>query len=109
MRFDMGGNILSSDKITDEFLRGLLILPNGQLVAGAGNKLLIYDPGSRKVLSELRLTDDPNNSVFDIQIFPPEFELPPASLQEKVGRIIGFEGRHIIWEDKAGANPGSYS
>ena len=99
VHFEMDGKILFEHKITDEFLRGLLVLPNGQLAIGAGNTLLTYDLQARKILSTLSLTDDPKNSVFDIQILPPEFELPPSSLHEKIGRVLGFDGRKIIWED----------
>ncbi len=34
IHLDLQGNILSSMKITENFLRGLLVLPNGQLVMG---------------------------------------------------------------------------
>lgn len=109
IHFTMSGDILLEEKISDEFLRGLLVLPNGQLALGAGSALLIYDLKAREVVSNIQLTDDPRNSVFDIQILPPDFELPPVSLHEKIGRVIGFEGRRIIWEGTAGAHSRSHS
>ena len=109
VHFDVDGNILLSEKITEKFLRGLLVFPDRRLVIGAGNTLLIYDLNARKIMTEILLTDDPKNFVFDIQIFPPDFELPPKSLQEKVGRIIGFDGQKPIWENEEHANSRSHS
>ncbi len=109
VHFNMNGTVLMQEKITDEFLRGLLVLPQGLLAIGAGSTLLIYDLNAREVISEIPLTDDPKNSIFDIQYFPADFELPPASLQEKFGNVIGFEGRNIIWEKNASAHPDPHS
>jgi hypothetical protein len=109
VHFGMNGEILMEDKLTDEFLRGLLVLPDRRLIIGAGNALLTYDLKTRRTLSTYPLTQDPRDSVFDIQFFPSDFELPPASLAEKIGKVIGFEGRTILWEGQPGANSGPHS
>jgi hypothetical protein len=109
VHFDLDGSILSSEKITDKFLRGLFILPNRQLIIGAGNTLLYYDLNSHRTFAEIELSSDPLNSVFDIQILPADFDLPPTSLSEKVGRIIGFDGKNVIWENSISANSDPHS
>ncbi|MEJ5225178.1 MAG: hypothetical protein WHV44_12045, partial [Anaerolineales bacterium] len=93
----------------DEFLRGLLVLPDNRVVMGASNTLIFYDLNARQVLSHLQLTDDPKNAVFDIQVFPEDFDLPPVSLQEKVGTVIGFSGQEILWKGSPDAHSGSHS
>jgi hypothetical protein len=98
IHFDEDGNTLSNTKLTDKFLRGLLVLPNRQLVIGAGNSLLVFDYLTRKIVTEIELSKDPLNTVFEVGILPPDFDLPPASLQAKVGRVVGFKGQEIIWE-----------
>ncbi len=108
VRFKMDGEILMDEKVTDEFLRGLLVLPGHRVVMGASNTLVIYDLKARQILNKIELTNDPKNAVFDIQFFPDGFDLPPASLQEKIGTVIGFEGRNILWEERPGAHSGSH-
>ncbi|HAV76522.1 MAG TPA: hypothetical protein DCX53_04120 [Anaerolineae bacterium] len=98
LHFGMDGEILSNKKLSDKFLRGLLVLPNDQLAVGAGNTLMIYDLKTRSIIHQIDLSDEPQNSVFDIKELPPEFDLPPDSLQEKVGKVIGFDGQAIIME-----------
>jgi hypothetical protein len=98
IHFDKDGNILLETKITDKFLRGLLVLPGRQLVIGAGNSLIFFDFNAQKITAEIQLSNDPLNTVFDLQILPPEFELPPASLQAKIGRIVGYSGQEVIWK-----------
>jgi hypothetical protein len=98
VHFDKKGNIRSNPVISDKFLRGLLILPNGQLAIGAGNTLLIYDLMRNETVGELQLTDDASVSIFDIKVLPEHFDLPPESLEAKFGRILGFDGPKIIWD-----------
>jgi hypothetical protein len=98
VHFDMQGNILSNIKVTDKFLRGLLVLPYGQLIIGAGNSLLIFDQTTGTVLDEIELSDDLHDTVFDVKILPSDFDLPPISLQAKLGSIVGYKGQAVIWE-----------
>jgi len=97
IHFMLNGRVLSVTKITDKFLRGLLELPDGHLLIGDSNVLLIFDLAARAVVDQIELSPDPMNSIFDIQIMPPEFELPPDSLEAKTGKIIAFDGQKTIW------------
>lgn len=99
IHFTLNGEVLSVTKITDKFLRGLLELPDGRLLLGDCNTLLIFDLAARAVVDQIELSDDPMNSIFDIQIIPPDFELPPDSLEAKIGKIVAFDGQKTIWAE----------
>ena len=71
--------------------------------------MLFYDFQSREIIWEVELLSDPLNTIFDIKTLPSDFELPPVSLQEKTGRLIGFEGQNVIWENIPNANSSSHS
>jgi hypothetical protein len=60
--------------------------------------LILFDFPAQKITAEIQLSEDSLNTVFDVQILPPEFELPPASLQAKIGRIVGYSGQEVIWK-----------
>jgi hypothetical protein len=101
VHFKLNGEILSRTKITDKFLRGLLELPDGRLAIGGGNALLIFDRSARQVVDTIELSSESHGTIFDIQIMPPEFELPPDSLEAKIGKIVAFDGQKTIWSKTA--------
>lgn len=109
IHFDEQGRVISQTKVTEKFLRGALPLPDGRLALGASNTMLIFELETRRVVDTIELSNDASISVFDIKVIPDEFDMPPQSLEKEVGRIARFEGRNIIWEDKASANPDSHS
>ena len=76
-------------------------LPDGRLALGSSNNLLIFDLQTCSIVDRIELSSDPLNSVFDIQFLPPEFDLPPDSLEDKVGKIVGFDGCKVLWESGA--------
>ncbi len=97
VHFKLDGKVLSSTKITEKFLRGLLELPDGRLALGGSNELLIFDLVTRTVVDCIELSRDPLNTIFDIQIMPSNFDLPPESLQAKIGRIVAYDDQKTIW------------
>ena len=82
-------------------MRGLLVLPDRQLALGADNLLLIFDLETKEIITEIELSKDPKTTIFDIQVLPSEFELPPNSLQSKIERIVGFAGQNVLWEKES--------
>ncbi|HUH97122.1 MAG TPA: hypothetical protein VLZ89_07180 [Anaerolineales bacterium] len=98
IHFDPNGDIISNTRITEKFLRGLLVLSDGQLAIGTDNLLLVFNLQKGEVVSEIEITKDPRITIFDVQVLPPEFELPPDSLESRTGRIAGFANRNILWE-----------
>ncbi|HXF85205.1 MAG TPA: hypothetical protein VNK49_07420 [Anaerolineales bacterium] len=97
VHFNMQGNVLSNTPVTQKFLRGACELWDGQLVVGAGNTLLLFGLAERKIVDQIELSNDPSESVFDIKILPPDFHLPPESLEAITGHMIGFDGERILW------------
>ncbi len=75
------GAIHSQTKIADQFLRGAVLLPDGKIALGAGNEILIFDIETKSMLDRISFTANPDESVHGLTLLPPEFSLPPDSLQ----------------------------
>lgn len=71
--------ILCITKIGTKFLRGARQLPDGSLIIGDNNYLIHFDLENQQVISRLPLTEDLAEAVFDINLLPNHFELPPLS------------------------------
>lgn len=71
--------VFSTTKIGEHFLRGACQLPNGTLLIGDNNILIHFDPSSCSVLSKTKFSDDTTEGVFDIELLPDNFSLPPDS------------------------------
>lgn len=99
IHFNLDGTVISTTKVSEKFLRGLLELPDGRLALGSSNTVVIFDLRTCEIVDRIELSDDPLNSVFDIQILPPDFDLPPDSLEARVGQIAGYDGRKILWQN----------
>jgi hypothetical protein len=95
--------VLSSTKVSEKFLRGLLELPDGRLMLGSSNNLLIFDLKTCSIVDRIELSSDPLNSVFDIQIMPADFDLPPDSLEARLGQIVGYDGQKPVWSNTGSA------
>lgn len=78
------GQILSSTKVTNGFLRGAAILPNGKIIMGSKGELIVFSLQELKISNVILLTSDPNESVYDIKEIPDHFLLPPLSLAERI-------------------------
>ena len=71
--------VYSSTVVGSKFLRGARQLPDGTILIGDNNFLIHFDLAGKKVLSKTLLIDDPSEAIFDINILPGHFELPPES------------------------------
>ncbi len=98
IHFDLDGRVISTTKVSEKFLRGLLELPDGHLALGSSNYLLIFDLKTCSIVDRIELSPEPLNSIFDIQIMPPDFDLPPDALEDRLGKIAGYSGRETIWQ-----------
>jgi hypothetical protein len=74
------GEVLSRTKVSDEFLRGICLLPNNQVLVGSQRDLLLVDLTAQTVLDRIRLSDNPNVSIYDIKPLPPSFGKLPERL-----------------------------
>lgn len=89
------GKILSVTKVTDGFLRGVTQLNERTLLMGSKRELITFDLHSLKVTSTQEITQDPNESVYDIKILPPHFQTPPASFAEHFRSLMGFTSEEL--------------
>lgn len=74
------GEILSTTKVGRGFLRGIGIVDDSRLVLGDKQELILFNPGEKLVINRIRFTDDPIESVYDVKVLPPQYELPPETL-----------------------------
>ncbi|MBN1535533.1 MAG: hypothetical protein JW908_02290 [Anaerolineales bacterium] len=81
------GHIISTTKVTDGFLRGVTLLPDGNVIMGSKGDLIVFDLNDQKIISSIRISSDPNESVYDIKILPAHFDLPPYTLSEPVKNL----------------------
>jgi hypothetical protein len=72
--------ILDKVKIGTGFLRGARQLPDSTILLGDNNILLLYDYSTKNIIFNLPIIPDKNEAIFDIQLLPEEFDLPPISL-----------------------------
>jgi WD40 repeat protein len=74
------GQVLSRTKVTDEFLRGMCRVSETQVLVGSQRDLLLVDLRKQQVLNRIRLSDNPNASIYDIKWLPPVFNKLPEYL-----------------------------
>jgi len=90
------GEVLSSTKVTEGFLRGVKALNKDTLILGSKGELLTFDIPTRRVLGTMRLSDDPNESVYDIQFLPEHYSLPPLSLEKHFEDLAGYKAEAMV-------------
>lgn len=90
-----GAKVLSTTRVTDGFLRGAVQLTDGTLLLGSKREIIHFDLAKQRVLDAMTITDDANESVYDIKILPPHYALPPVSLEEDFERQVGFKGEEL--------------
>jgi hypothetical protein len=92
VHFNTGsGDILSSTKITDGFLRGITKLSEETLLVGSKGELMVFDLPNRRVEKHIRISDDSHEAVYDVKILPPEYSLPPSDFQQHFAEETGFQ------------------
>jgi hypothetical protein len=74
------GVVRARIKVTDEFLRGICPVGERRVLVGSQRDVLLVDLEQQRVLNRLRLTDNPNVSVYDIKMLPPGFQRLPKEL-----------------------------
>ena len=85
------GQVISSKKVTDGFLRGICELSAHIVVAGSMGWLLTYDLETQELLGSFQLTLDPTESIYDIKVLPSQYELPPLSFEKHFEHSTGFK------------------
>jgi len=86
------GHILHFNPVTDQlyssthigktFLRGARQLPDNTLLIGDNNEMIHYDMNGKQIISRTLICKDKSEAIFDINILPEDFGLPPLSFSE---------------------------
>jgi hypothetical protein len=85
------GDVISLTKVTDGFLRGVTLLPDGLFLMGSKNELITFDLGARRVKARSRISDNPNEAVYDIKVLPDHYSLPPISFRDHFIMSSGYD------------------
>ncbi len=94
------GDILSSTKVTDGFLRGITSLNDRTLLLGTRGELLTYDLSAKRVEKRMKIPTDLNESVYDIKRLPSHYSMPPLSFEEHFKKAVGYEAKNLILNNK---------
>jgi hypothetical protein len=71
--------ILSSTKIGKTFLRGARELSDNTLLIGDNNEIIHFNLLNKQILSRTTISDSSSEAIFDINLLPDYFTLPPKS------------------------------
>jgi hypothetical protein len=85
------GEVISLTKVTDGFLRGITLLPDDRYLMGSKNELITFDLSKQRVATRSRISDNPNEAVYDIKVLPTHYALPPASFREHFTMSMGCD------------------
>jgi hypothetical protein len=70
---------ISTSQLGNGFLRGVRQLNDESLLLGDNQTLIRFDIYKQKIISMHNISDNPNESIYDINILPDHFDLPPLS------------------------------
>jgi len=87
--------ILSTIHVTDEFLRGALIISDQEILVGAQNSLVLINYQEKRIVKHIILSEEANEAVFAINVLPESFSLPPESLSKEYNRYQEVHGNHL--------------
>jgi hypothetical protein len=89
------GKLLSNTRVAvDGFLRGVTTLATGAaspqtLLVGSRGEIITFDLPECLVLERMKITEDPNEAVYDIKELPAHYEMPPVSFAERYAEKSG--------------------
>lgn len=89
------GRVLSSTRVTDGFLRGALRLPSGRLLLGSKRELITFNLDGCRVDERMVISEDSNESVYDIKILPEHYDPPPLSFAESFLAQAGYPSEQL--------------
>jgi hypothetical protein len=90
------GQILSTTKVTNGFLRGVIQIDESRLLMGSKTELITFDLRSLSVESKMAITQDINEAVYDIKILPAHYAYPPQSFEQNFEQAVGFKSEDLI-------------
>lgn len=76
------GELLGTYQLGKRFLRGTAQLPDGSLLLGDHNNLLLFDLKRGRIISSIPISDNPLYFIISTQVSPRNFGFPPESFIE---------------------------
>jgi hypothetical protein len=92
--------VISTTRVGKGFLRGATLLNNQTLLLGDKQDLIKYDIRVNQVIERIRITADLKETVYDIKVLPPHYDLPPNSFEEHYESLMGFSANSLIESSK---------
>jgi hypothetical protein len=74
------GETLSRTDVGEAFLRGIARVSQNQVVVGGVQNAFLVDTALRQVVDSFRLSENPNETVYDIKVLPSTFDRLPDRL-----------------------------
>ncbi len=74
-------------KVGNNFLRGVKVVDENSIFIGDNNFLINFNSQNKKIVSRTLISNDVNEAIFDINILPDNFKLPPKSFVEHHKKI----------------------
>jgi hypothetical protein len=97
VRFDpIDGEVISTIRVTQGFLRGAAPIDEKTLVVGSGTSLLVYGLDERRVAARIRLSPEANEFTFAIAPLPAHFSLPPESFRRHLADSTGHSAEELL-------------
>lgn len=93
------GSVIASTKVTEGFLRGAALVNPRTLLLGSRRELLTFDLNDHKVTDVMCITEDVNESVYDIKLLPAHYAPPPPSFEDHFQQAAGFKGEDLPEND----------
>jgi len=90
------GRMISETPINKGFLRGICSLSDGYLAVGNRDRVAIFNLSTKIVSSDLTITNDVSEAIYDIKILPDHYRLPPSSFSEHLKQEIGINSAEEI-------------
>ena len=89
------GQVFSSTKVTDGFLRGVTQIGQGRLLMGSKGELIDFDLPNCRVNATMRITQDADEAVYDIKVLPSHYAMPPLSFEQHFADTVGFKAEEL--------------
>jgi hypothetical protein len=89
------GQVQSETRITEGFLRGVAPFANGKFLMGSKNEVITFDVNGLKVIDTFKISEDKNESVYDIKALPDHFDMPPESFEDHFVQSTGLKGEDL--------------
>ena len=93
------GQVLSDTRITDGFLRGVTPLSDDRFLMGSKNEIITFDLNGLKVIDTFKVSEDRNESIYDIKGLPDHFEPPPESFEDHFIQSTGIKSEDLPAHD----------